>query len=130
MTDSGIRALQENLLKAVYGTPDNVSLILSDVCELIARDNFPEKWPNFVPDLIEGLKQNDPIITMRVFRTFSPVMKKIRYMYRTDALYTQINYVIENFAPYLTEYTGVSTIYLSPTYIVKTTKDIKSNDFV
>lgn len=83
-------------------------MILSDICEMIARDNFHEKWPTFVADLIEGLKQDDPMNTMKVFRTFSPVVKKIRYMYRSDDLYTQINFIIETFAPYLTEYTGVS----------------------
>ena len=99
-------------MKALYSTPDNMSLILSDVCEMIARDNFQEKWPSFIPDLVEGLRQDDPIITMRVFRTFAPVLKKIRYMYRSDELYTMINYVIEKFGPALTEYTGVSNTFL------------------
>lgn len=77
---------------------------------MIARDSFHEKWPSFVPDLINGLKQDDPITTMRVLRTFSPVLQKIRYMYRSDDLYTQINYVIENFAQSLTEVTAVSLL--------------------
>jgi len=102
--------MQENIVRAVYQAPDHVSIILSDICELIARDSFHEKWPTFVPDLIEGLKQDDPDITMRVFRTFSPIMKKIRYMYRSDTLYLQINYVIENFALPLTEAAGVSLL--------------------
>jgi exportin-2 (importin alpha re-exporter) len=101
--DSGIRALQENIMNALYTTPNNISLILSDVCEMIARDSFNNTWPSFVPDLIEGLKQDDPVITMRVLRTFSPVLMKIRNSYRSDDLYTQINYVIENFAASLTE---------------------------
>lgn len=104
--ESGIHFIQENVMKALYMTPDHISLILSDVCELIARDSFHEKWPSFIPDLIEGLKQDNPDITLRVFRTLSPIMKKIRHMYRSDALYTQINYLIESFAPFLTEYTG------------------------
>lgn len=95
-------------MKVLYTTPDNISLILSDVCELMARDQFHDKWPSFLPDLIEGLKQEDPNITLRVLRTFSPVMMKIRHLYRSDDLYTQINYVIENFAPQLTATTGVS----------------------
>lgn len=90
-------------MNALYSTPDSISMILSDVCEMIARDSFNCNWPSFVPDLIEGLNQNDPIITTRVLRTFSPVLMKIRSSYRSDDLYTLINYVIENFAPSLTE---------------------------
>lgn len=110
VSESGIEAIQKNIMRAVYMTPDNISLILSDVCELIARDSFHLKWTTFVPDLIEGLKRDDPDTTLRVFRTFSPVLKKIRHMYRSDDLYTQILYVIENFGPALTEYTGVSSL--------------------
>lgn len=113
--ESGINCIQEHLMKALYITPDNISIILSDVCELIARDSFHEKWPSLIPDLIEGLKHDDPNITMRVFRTLSPILYKIRHMYRSDSLYLQINYVIENFAPALTEFTGVSTFSPSAT---------------
>lgn len=112
VSDSGITTIQNNIMRAVYATPDNISLILSDVCEMIARDSFHLKWKTFIPDLIEGLKRDDPDITLRVFRTFSPVLKKIRHMYRSDDLYTQINYIIESFAPSLTEYTGVSSSLL------------------
>jgi len=85
-----------------------VSLILSDVSEMIARNSFNETWENFLPDLVSGLKEQDPIITMRVLRTLSPCLMKIRHSYRSDDLYKMINYVIENFCPQLTFTISVS----------------------
>lgn len=90
------------------GTPDNISILLSDVAEMIARDSFNKNWPNFIADLVSFLDVQQPVQCQRVFRTLSPVFVKIRNMYRTDDLYTQILYTIEHFAPTMTATIPVS----------------------
>lgn len=111
LKEDGIQFAKSHLVKFSFEMPDSIHRILSDICEMIARDKFHINWESFVPDLIAGLNLNDPIITMRVFEMFSPVVKKIRFSCRSDDLYSQINYIFEQFFPTLTEYTGVSDFY-------------------
>ena len=75
---------------------------------MIARDSFDKKWPNFLPDLVNGLLEKDPVIMNRVFRTLSPVFSKIKNMYRSDELYSQILYTIEKFGDAMTAAAEVS----------------------
>jgi hypothetical protein len=111
LKEDGIQLAKSQIVKLSFETPDFIHRILSDICEMIARDRFDLNWHSFVPDLVCGLKLNDPIITMRVFEMFSPVVKKIRFSCRSDDLYSQINYIFKEFFPILTEYTGVSDFY-------------------
>ncbi len=111
--EDGVAALQSRVMNTLYTTPDNISILISDICEMMARNSFNENWTSFVPGLIEGLSQEDPIISMRVFRTFSPCVTKIRHSYRSDDLYTMINYVIEEFGKPLTHIMGVSYQFLN-----------------
>lgn len=75
---------------------------------MIARDTFNKNWPNFLPELKTELAESDPIKCQKVFRTLSPVFVKIRNMYRSDELYTQILYTIENFGNEMTYTAEVS----------------------
>lgn len=109
---TGVEVLKSRIMSVLYSTPDNISIIVSDICEMIARDSFNQNWESFVPDLIEGLKKEDPIVTMRVLRTFSPCLIKIRHSYRSDELYTMINYVIDTFASPLTYIMKVSSLLI------------------
>lgn len=114
LEDSGINTAKEYLISTIFETPDNISFLLSDVAEMIARDEFNKKWPNFIPDLVAGLEGYDPIKCHRVFRTLCPVFTKIRNMYRSDELYTQILYTIETMGVALTETIKVRIYHILP----------------
>jgi len=48
------------------------------------------------------LALDDPVKTLKVLKAANPVFKKIRFMQRSDRLYTQIAHVLGTFAPALT----------------------------
>ena len=58
------------------------------------------------------MEANSPEATYRLFRTAQPIFKKIRFMYRSDSLYTQINYALSSFAPAFTKATEETNGYL------------------
>ena len=80
---------------------------MSDIVEMISRDDFDKNWENLLPDILKLLEKDDPYVNLRVFRTVSPIFKIIQYLPRSDKLYRKINYSLENLGPALTKKTGV-----------------------
>ena len=55
------------------------------------------EWPTLFPSLISQLtSSSDPKVYKTVFECVKKITKKYRYMFRSDDLYTEMNYVIEN----------------------------------
>ena len=116
LDDSGVNAAKEHLIKAIFQTENQVSLLLSDVAEMIARDSFNKNWSNFISEFKAEMADHNPIKYQKVFRTLSPVFVKIRNMYRSDELYTQINYTIDNFGIQMTTAAQVSNLLILPLF--------------
>jgi hypothetical protein len=56
-------------VKAILTVEDSISTTLSDIVELIARDSYDMKWTALLPELVSALAADDPVATLRVFRT-------------------------------------------------------------
>ena len=76
------------MVQGILNTEEEVSSVLRDVTELIARDSFHQNWPNLMESLSKAVESDDPVTTYRIFRTASPIFKKIRFMTRSDTLYS------------------------------------------
>jgi len=110
--ESSVAYLKDTLIQAILGVEDSISVNLGSVVELIAWDKFEENWKKLLPDVSASLAGNDPEATYRLFRTVQPIFKKIRFMSRSDALYTQINYILESFGPAFTKATESTIQFL------------------
>lgn len=110
--ESSVLYLKETLIPAILVVEDSISVNLGSVVELIARDKYEENWKNLLPDISKGLETNSPEATYRLFRTAQPIFKKIRFMYRSDSLYSQINYALSSFGPAFTKATEETNGYL------------------
>lgn len=97
--ESAVTFLKIRIIPALVQLDFAISDILGDIVELIARDDYDKNWESLLPDLSKALEADDPIVTLKVFKTANPIFKKIRFMYRSDKLYTQINYALKNFGP-------------------------------
>jgi hypothetical protein len=55
-----------------------------------------------LPMLAQNIQSTqDPAVIKAVFECVKKICKKYRYMFRSDELFTEMNYVIENFSPLL-----------------------------
>lgn len=63
----------------------------------MAKYFVQSEWPNLVPDLISTINQSQDFNTIRCcFEIFKKICKKYRHLFRTDNLYTEINFMVEN----------------------------------
>lgn len=68
----------------------------------MSRRYFHNEWPELMPSLIGYLENNSelPVIKI-VFECFKKICKKYRYMFRSDELFIEMNYVIEHLSQHL-----------------------------
>lgn len=84
--------------------PIGLRLQISDCVSIIAERDFPEKWPTLMDELVNGMRSATPdsVALQAVLQTAHSIFRKWRAAFRSDALYTEINLVLERFAkPFL-----------------------------
>jgi len=70
---------------------------LAESITIISKYDFPKKWMNLLPQLIEKLNVNDINITKGVMLTANSIMKRFRYVFRSDELYSEILICLQYF---------------------------------
>jgi hypothetical protein len=68
----------------------------------MGRRYVQNEWPQLFPSLIAYLTNNqDPVVYKTVYECVKKIAKKYRYMFRSDDLYREMNYVIENLSNHM-----------------------------
>ena len=60
-----------------------------------------DEWPTLIPELAKHLSEGNLVNVKVSLECIKKICKKYRFMFRSDALYTEMNYVIENISPLL-----------------------------
>ena len=83
--------------------PPNIQAQCSESISLIAAVDFPTKWDNLLPDLVQRFNSPDPAVVNGVLLTANSILKRFRYAQRSDELYADILYSLNIIqAPLLT----------------------------
>ena len=95
--------------------PTNVRSQLEEAIALVAEKDFPREWPNLVDDLVPKLADQDDQLVLGILRTAHTIFYRWRSAFRSDALYSEINYVLSKFAvPHLDLLTRTDQRLLDP----------------
>lgn len=89
---------------ALASNPIGLRLQLSESIALIANKDFPDAWPNLLDEMVNGIQNSTPdsVALQAILQTAHSIFRKWRAAFRSDALYTEINFVLERFAqPFL-----------------------------
>ncbi|KIS69121.1 putative importin-alpha export receptor [Mycosarcoma maydis] len=78
--------------------PTNVRTQLEEAIALVAEKDFPHDWPNLMDDLAPKLASQDDQLVLGILRTAHSIFYRWRSAFRTDSLYSEINYVLAKFA--------------------------------
>lgn len=96
--------LQLSQQDALATNPIGLRLQISECISLIADKDFPDKWSTLMDEFVTGLLNNSPdsVALQAILQTAHAIFRKWRAAFRSDALYTEINLVLEKFAqPFL-----------------------------
>jgi len=63
---------------------------------LMGKRNVYTEWPNLVPELCTHIASQNDFNCKLALECVKKICKKYRFMFRSDALYNEMNYMIEN----------------------------------
>lgn len=99
-----IRSLVVGLM---LNSPPLVQRQLSDAISVIGKEDFPDKWPSLLNDMVKQMtsasQSGQYHIIDGVLQTGHSLFKKYRHEFKSQALWTEIKFVLDNFAKPFTD---------------------------
>jgi exportin-2 (importin alpha re-exporter) len=96
-------AIKFSITDLMLTSPEQIQRQLSDAISIISREDFPDKWPNLLPTMVEKLKAGDFHIINGILRTAHSIFKRYRHEFKSNELWKEIKYVLGLFAVPVTE---------------------------
>ncbi|XP_015602290.1 exportin-2 isoform X1 [Cephus cinctus] len=96
-------AIKKLIVNLMLHSPDSIQKQLSDAVSIIGRHDFPDKWPELIDQMVEKFNTGDFHIINGVLHTAHSLFKRYRYEFKSQSLWTEIKFVLEQFAKPLTD---------------------------
>ncbi|XP_012275464.1 exportin-2 isoform X2 [Orussus abietinus] len=84
-------------------SPDSIQKQLSDAVSIIGKHDFPDKWPELIDQMVEKFNTGDFHIINGVLHTAHSLFKRYRYEFKSESLWREIKFVLNQFAKPLTD---------------------------
>jgi len=98
-------AIKNIIVSVMLKREDQIQRQLSDAVAIIGKEDFPEKWPNLLGELVERIKTSagNFQIVNGILQTVHSLIKRFRHEFKSDELYKTIKFVLDNFASAFTD---------------------------
>lgn len=96
-------AIKNFIVTLMLTSPEAIQKQLSDAISIIGKTDFPMKWPELITQMVEKFSTGDFHVINGVLQTAHSLFKKYRYEFKSNELWTEIKYVLENLAKPLTD---------------------------
>jgi exportin-2 (importin alpha re-exporter) len=89
--------IKSNLVELMCTALQDVQKQLAEAVSIIAKHDFPHKWKSLLDQLVQKLSQADLRVTKGVMLTANSIMKRYRYVFKSDELYNEIIVCLSSF---------------------------------
>ncbi|XP_046736247.1 exportin-2 [Diprion similis] len=96
-------AVKRLIMNLMLHSPESIQKQLSDAVSIIGRHDFPEKWPELIDQMVEKFNTGDFHVINGVLHTAHSLFKRYRYEFKSQSLWTEIKFVLDQFAKPLTD---------------------------
>uniref|UniRef100_A0A3B3UGH1 Exportin-2 n=1 Tax=Poecilia latipinna TaxID=48699 RepID=A0A3B3UGH1_9TELE len=103
ISDADRTAIKANIVNLMLSSPEQIQKQLSDAISIIGREDFPQKWPDLLTEMVTRFRSGDFHIINGVLRTAHSLFKRYRHEFKSNELWTEIKLVLDTFALPLTE---------------------------
>ncbi|KAL0258701.1 importin-alpha export receptor [Diplodia seriata] len=102
LAENEVVTVKQELIGLMISQPPSIQPQLGEAISTIAESDFYERWESLVDDLVSRLTADNPVTNNGVLQVAHSVFKRWRPLFRSDDLYTEINFVLGKFAePFL-----------------------------
>ncbi|KAF2980496.1 hypothetical protein EK904_000600 [Melospiza melodia maxima] len=95
-------AIKANIVPLMLSSPEQIQKQLSDAISIIGREDFPQKWPDLLTEMVNRFQSGDFHVINGVLRTAHSLFKRYRHEFKSNELWTEIKLVLDAFALPLT----------------------------
>ncbi|XP_006881683.1 PREDICTED: exportin-2 isoform X2 [Elephantulus edwardii] len=95
-------AIKANIVHLMLSSPEQMQKQLSDAISIIGREDFPQKWPDLLTEMVNRFQSGDFHVINGVLRTAHSLFKRYRHEFKSNELWTEIKLVLDAFALPLT----------------------------
>lgn len=94
--------IKTELIDLMIRSPPSIQTQLGEAISIIADSDFWERWDTLIQDLCNKLTPDNYQINNGVLEVAHSIFARWRPLFRSDALYTEINHVVSTFGhPFL-----------------------------
>lgn len=98
INDNDKELIKNNVIELMTSAPQDVQKQLAEAVTIISQHDFPHKWSNLLPQLVSMLGKNDLMVNRGVMLTANSIMKRYRYVFKSDSLFSEILICLGHFA--------------------------------
>lgn len=95
--------IKQQIVGLMLKSPEQIQKQLSDAISIIGREDFPAKWPDLITEMVTKFQTGDFHVINGILRTAHSLFKRYRHEFKSQQLWTEIKFVLENFAQPFTE---------------------------
>ncbi|XP_014473993.1 PREDICTED: exportin-2 isoform X1 [Dinoponera quadriceps] len=96
-------AIKQLIIDLMLRSPDSIQKQLSDAVSIIGKYDFPNKWPELIDQMVEKFNTGDFHVINGVLHTAHSLFKRYRYEFKSENLWREIKFVLNQFAKPLTD---------------------------
>lgn len=96
-------AVRRSIVELMTRSPEPVQRQLSDAISIIGRHDFPAQWPELLAHMTTKFASGDFHVINGCLRTAQSIFERYRFEFKSNELWLEIKYVLENFAKPLTD---------------------------
>lgn len=101
MAEADVASVKSHIVQFMIQLPANLQAQIGEAVSVIADSDFPERWPDLVPDLVarlsEKISTNNGVLTVA-----HSIFSRWRPLFQSDELFAEIKLVLDQFCvPFL-----------------------------
>ncbi|OAF70605.1 Importin-alpha re-exporter [Intoshia linei] len=89
--------IRANIVELMLNSPSSILKQITVIIANIGVSDFPEKWPDLMPNLMRKFESSSYIVINGILRTVHSICEKYRTEYPSDKLWMEIKYVLSQF---------------------------------
>ncbi|KKY13499.1 putative chromosome segregation protein [Phaeomoniella chlamydospora] len=102
LPEQDVGPLKAELVGLMVSVPAGIQTQLGEAISIIAKSDYYERWDTLVDDLVSRLTPDNIKVNIGVLQVAHSVFSTWRPLFRSDELFTEINYTLKKFCgPYL-----------------------------
>jgi len=103
LSENEVSTIKTELVGFMVSVPGNIQDVLGEAISTIADSDFWERWQTLMDDLVARLTPHNAVVNHAVLQIAHSIFKRWRPLFRSDALFTEINHALSKFGmPFFT----------------------------